>query len=116
MMYSVAFTWFAGAIGLVYRKRSAWAASLVGAGFVAGFFVCALIELVWLWYHPNADLARLQNLTSGPTGAISYIFALGAIGAFLSIAAVIAALLFIGLCLTRKQLLREADQPDLNAL
>jgi hypothetical protein len=107
--YSVALTWFTGALGLLYRRRCAWIASLVGAGLVAGFFVYAVIELVWLWYYPNADLARLKSQSSGVTGAISYFFAFGAAGTFVFVGAAIAAFLFVGLYVTREQLLHRAD-------
>jgi hypothetical protein len=99
-MNAVVLIWFTGAIGLLFRKAIGWFCSLIGSGIAAGFFVSAIIELVSLIHHPNAQLTRLKDMG----GPVDLQFVYFVVGAFMSIPAIISLLLFVGLLFKRKEL------------
>jgi hypothetical protein len=99
-MSAVVLIWFSGAIGLLFRKSIGWFGSLLGSGITAGFFVWAIIVLVSLYHHPNAELTRLKDMG----GRVDYGFVIFSVGVFVSIPAIISAVLFVGLLFKRKEL------------
>jgi len=105
IMILMVLCWFAGALGLFFRKRLAWVCSMVGAGasvcVFAGILVTGIGLSLFPNLFPNAQMDRLRSF--GHTGyyvfgivfALMYVFVLLAIS--LSV--------FIGLLRKRKELL-----------
>jgi hypothetical protein len=98
-MDSMVLFWFAGAVGLFFRKRLAWVGSVIGAGVSASFVTACLVGIIVAYLYPDADMNRLKEI-----GAAGYIFALvaGLTQFFLLLA--LSLHLLIGLLRMRKEL------------
>jgi hypothetical protein len=104
IMDLIALCWFAGAVGLFFRKRLAWVGSVIGTGASVCFWAAALVTGMGLFLFPdlfpNAQMERLRS--SGLAGYnIAIVFAL----IYLSVLLAISLGLFIGLLRKRKELL-----------
>jgi hypothetical protein len=98
-MDSIVLFWFAGAVGLFFRRRLAWVASLLGVGTSVCAFAVSLVMIVWLYIYPNAEMNHLRDI-----GGAGYIFALIFGVGQLSILLALSLGLFVGLLKMRKEL------------
>lgn len=100
IMVLVVICWFAGAIGLFFRKRLAWIGSLIGVGAAVCCFVAVLVLSIGLYVYPDSEMVRLKNM-----GGPGYIGAMIVVVIQLSLFLTISLGLFIGLLRKRKELL-----------
>jgi len=70
VMDSVALFWFAGAVGLFFRKRLAWVGSLVGVGASAYVLTTLLAAGVGLWLYPDPEIAQYSGSAQASGGHI----------------------------------------------
>jgi uncharacterized membrane protein len=91
--------WFAGAIGLFFRKRLAWISSLVGVGTSVCFIAVAFATIIGLYLFPNEDMHHLRDI-----GGSGYIAALVIAIVEFSVLLALFSALFIGLFKMRKDL------------
>jgi hypothetical protein len=87
--------WFAGAIGLLFRHRLAWCASLLGVGTL----LCSSLTMF-------ASGIVLSPVAQDPTDGIGYMLIFGFIGSLLSLAVI------IGLFRMRKDLFGSSRMPN----
>ncbi len=98
VMDSVVLFWFAGAIGLFFRKRMAyWIGSVIGAGASVSFFAAFLLDIIVAYVYPDAEMKHSKEF--GETG---YFLALASGITYLSIALSICLRLLFGLFQMRK--------------
>src|ERR1700690_52919 len=74
--------WFAGAVALFYRKRLAWAVSVVGAGALGSAFAAIWIGMARFYVHPTDEelkLLRGMDVSAGSVIALAVLFALFAL-------------------------------------
>jgi hypothetical protein len=99
IMFLIVLCWFAGAVGLFFRKRLAWVASMIGVGVSVCLFAAALWTTMGLFIFPDAEMDHLRNFGGG-----GYILAMiVSITEFLLLLAISLGLL-IGLLRKRKEL------------
>jgi hypothetical protein len=92
--------WFAGAVGLFYRKRIAWwLGSLIGIGATACFFGALLGAAVWSCFFPDASMERLKD-----HGSVVYAMALVFLFGQFSLLVAVSLGLFVGLFRMRRDL------------
>jgi cyanate permease len=92
----VVLIWFAGAVGLFFRKRLAWIVSLLGVGATACIFAACFVTIVALHIYPNTDDGLFKD--SKTAGFV--VFALGCFTLLFALSLG----LFIGLVKMRKDL------------
>ena len=103
IMDLIVFCWFAGAVGLFFRKRLAWVGSIIGVGSSACFFAVTLVTGIGLYFYPNAELVHLKEL--GGDGHVGgYVFAFVCLVTQFSILLAISLRLTIGLLHMRKDI------------
>jgi hypothetical protein len=104
IMDLIVLCWFAGAVGLFFRKRLAWVGSMIGSGASVCLWAAALVTGIGLFFFPNhfpnAQMERLRN-----DGQAGYIFSIVATLLYVSFLLAISLGLFIGLLRKRKELL-----------
>ena len=100
VMDAVALFWFAGAVGLFFRKRLAWVGSLVGVGATVCDIAAFLIEFIWFNLYPNAEMYRLNPDIGSPGDTRAFYDSI----IELSLLLVLSLGLFIGLLRMRKEL------------
>ncbi|MGA2786005.1 MAG: hypothetical protein ABSF60_00615 [Verrucomicrobiota bacterium] len=89
--------WFAGAVGLFFRKRLAWVGSLLGVGASVCVLAACLVSIIVLHIYPNTDVGLLKDIdTAG--------FVIFALGQF-TILFALSLGLFVGLLKMRKELI-----------
>ena len=99
LMGLVALVWFVSAVGLFFRKRLAWVASLAGVAVAMCFAATGLAVIGWLFLFPDAHMEKLKSY-----GSPGYILsAVTALGEFAGVLALLSAI-FIGLLKMRKEL------------
>jgi hypothetical protein len=91
--------WFAGAVGLFFRKRLAWISSLVGVGASVCFLAVSFVMIIGLYLFPNEDMRRLSDI-----GGSGYVAGLIIAAVEFTVLLVLLSALFIGLVKTRKHL------------
>jgi hypothetical protein len=94
---SIVILWFAGALGLFSRSRTAWVGSLVGSAATTCFFATIPIMVVWMYIFPTAE-----TLPGHGSAIMGYIGVLLFAGLF-SLLSAICFGLFIGLLKMRKE-------------
>jgi hypothetical protein len=96
----IALCWFAGAVGLFFRKPLAWVGSLIGVGLSVCLFAASLVTIIGIYLIPDAEMDHLRHFGWG-----GYLFAtVFGIGQF-SLLLAISIWVFIGLLRKRKKLL-----------
>ncbi len=98
VMDSITLVWFAGAVGLFFRRRLAWIGSLVGTGASAGLFGALGVTAVTFLF-PGAEVWQER----GSALATRVIAIIGTAG-FFSVLLAVSLALFIGLLRMRKEL------------
>ena len=98
--------WFAGAVGLFFRKRLAWVCSLIGVGASVCLFGAISVTGIGLFFFPhffpNAEMEKLRNMGGYPGG---YTFAIVFVTTWFLFLLASSIGLFIGLLRKRKNLL-----------
>jgi hypothetical protein len=61
----ITFCWFAGALGLFFRKRLAWIASVVGVGTLVWSNVPAVVMIIGLFLFPKAESPPIKEFGVG---------------------------------------------------
>lgn len=93
--------WVAGAIGLFFHKRLAWAGSVLGVGATVFFFAEGLIRILVGYFYPDAAIYNNRNYDG--VGASGYILALLFSLTVLSVCLAISLRLLFGLLQVRRE-------------
>jgi hypothetical protein len=98
----VLLSWAAGAVGLFFRKRLAWAGSIVGVGAAVSFFTSCLIGIVVACLYPDAGMNNARNFDG--FGGAGHILAMVTVLTEFSLLLAICIRLFFGLLQVRKEI------------
>ncbi len=96
---SVVLFWFAGAVGLFFRKRLAWAGSMIGVGASIISLAVGLGTIIGIYLYPNVGMDQLREY-----GAAGYIFTFVVAVTQISLLLAICLRLLWGLFQMRKEL------------
>ena len=94
--------WIIGAVGLFFRKRLAWAGSMIGVGATVSFLGVCLIGIVTAYIYPDVGMNNAKNFDG--FGAAGYILAMVTVLTEFSLLLAICIRLLFGLLQVRKEL------------
>jgi hypothetical protein len=100
-MDSVILVWFAGAVGLFFRKRLAWIGSVIGAGASALLFAAILVTGIQIYLYPTPETEQYGTPAQDVAG---HLFAFVFLQALFSTLLAIVLRLLWGLVQMRKEL------------
>jgi hypothetical protein len=100
LLFLVALCWFAGAIGLLFRKPLAWLGSLIGVGLSVCLFAAILVTTIGLSVLPDSEMDHLIKF-----GGSGHMFAMIFCSILFSLLLAISLWVLIGLLTKRKKLL-----------